>query len=371
MRYATNIKSSKVADYMFIVGASDNLDILHTASTIEELSFECHITDRYPVSEREDMSFPEGVHLFCLPSGLKLKHGYHRPTFHSFVHTSESGMRLLGSCLTFYEPLTVNQIEQLKAICGNIAGLDGDVTAEHRKWWIPRCLCLISQWQFAYAFKQVLCQLYLMSFESLPLPLERYICNFIDDVPAPPVGRVDITYYLGSATICFRCPSLNQPHAWSGLPLNPLFECISVSNILLLFSAIVAERQIVYISSQYSLLTYCIEAMNSFIYPLKWSHVYIPILPVSLIGVLGAPVPFQVGIHSSFIKKLDPENTITVSDFENSSLIRESQNAIRVYLDFDHIELGEEGSPPALPEPRGKKLLEVQYQHDTLVCKEI
>ena len=198
-----------------------------------------------------------------------------------------------------------------------------------------------------------------MSFESLQLPLERYICNFIDDVPAPPVGRVDITYYLGTATISFRCPPLNQPNAWSGLPLNPLFECLSVPNILLLFSAIVAERQIVYISSQYSLLTYCIEAMNSFIYPLKWSHVYIPILPLSLIGVLGAPVPFQVGIHSSFIKNSDLEKILTVSDIENSSLIRESQNAVRVYIDYDHIELGEEGRPPALPEPRGKKLLEV------------
>ena len=359
MRYSTNIKSSKVADYIFIVEASENLEILQAAAAIDEIIFQCRITDRYPISDRDDIPFPEGVHLFCAPSGLKLKRGYHRPTFHSFVHTSENGTRLLGSCLTFYEPLNANQIQQLQSLCSHSTGFEGAVESIDNKWWIPRCLCLISQWQFAHAFKQVLCQLYLMSFETLPLPLERYICNFIDDVPAPPVGRVDITYYLGTATICFRCPPLNQPHAWSGLPLNPLFECISVPNILLLFSAIVAERQIVYISSQYSLLTYCIEAMNSFIYPLKWSHVYIPILPVSLIGVLGAPVPFQVGIHSSFIRTSDPEKTLTVSDIENSLLIRESQNAIRVYVDFDHIELGDEGSPPALPEPRGKKLLDV------------
>ena len=361
MRYSKNIKSSKVADYFFIVGAGDSLEILHSATDIEDIVFHCHITDRYPIAEKEDTPFPEGVHLFCLPSGLSLKEGYQRPTFHSFVHTSENGTRLLGSCLTFYEPLSSQQVERLQSLCSTISELPHlNEEILKRTWWIPRCLCLISQWQFAYAFKQVLCQLYLMSLETLPLPIERYICNFIDDVPAPPVGRVDITYYLGSSTICFRCPPLNQPNTWSGLPLNPLFECLSTSNILLLFSAIVAERQIIYISSQYSLLTYCIEAMNSFIYPLKWSHVYIPILPVSLIGVLGAPVPFQVGIHSSFIIKPDPEQTLLSSDFEKTSLICESQNAIRVYIDFDRIVLGEEGKPPALPEPRGRKLMEVK-----------
>jgi hypothetical protein len=56
------------------------------------------------------------------------------------------------------------------------------------------------------------------SFRS-DIPLERVICNFIDEVPSPPAGRVDITYYLGEAdqskAISFRCPPSNQPNVWS------------------------------------------------------------------------------------------------------------------------------------------------------------
>jgi DENN (AEX-3) domain len=106
------------------------------------------------------------------------------------------------------------------------------------KWWIPKCICIISKWSFVYSFQEVLGQLYLMSSRDNYLPLERYICNFIDDVPSSPVGRFDIIYSLGRASISFRCPPLNQPHAWRGLPLTPLFECLSIPNIIKLFSAI-------------------------------------------------------------------------------------------------------------------------------------
>ena len=38
------------------------------------------------------------------------------------------------------------------------------------------------------------------------------------------------------------------------------------------------------VSSQYNLLTTCAEAITSLIYPLTWTHAYIPILPRQLLG---------------------------------------------------------------------------------------
>eukprot|EP00981_Chlorochromonas_danica_P003397 scaffold651_cov174-Ochromonas_danica.AAC.6 len=40
------------------------------------------------------------------------------------------------------------------------------------------------------------------------IPMERYICNFIDDVPAPPAGKIDIIYYMNEEAITFQCPPL-------------------------------------------------------------------------------------------------------------------------------------------------------------------
>jgi hypothetical protein len=43
------------------------------------------------------------------------------------------------------------------------------------------------------------------------------------------------------------------------------------------------------------------EALSSFIFPLHWHHVYIPVLPRSCIEFISAPVPFIMGCDSSFL----------------------------------------------------------------------
>ena len=89
---------------------------------------------------------------------------------------------------------------------------------------------------------------------------------------------------MGDLTVSFRCPPVNTPHVWNNFQVDPLFECMELRNVLLVFSAALVERQIVFVSSQYSLLTICAEVITSLIYPLRWSHVYIPILPKVLLG---------------------------------------------------------------------------------------
>jgi hypothetical protein len=180
-----------------------------------------------------------------------------------------------------------------------------------------------------------------MSLAPCAIPIERYICNFIDDVPAPPAGRIDVTYFLGDVSINFRCPPLNEPNVWSGMPLFPLFECLSPENVVLLFSAVLIERQILFVSSQYSLLTLCAEAVTSLLYPLTWTHAYIPILPKKLIGMLAAPFPFVTGIHTSYLES------------HTKDICEET---VVVYLDSNQITFGNMGLPP-IPDKRAKKLL--------------
>ena len=39
------------------------------------------------------------------------------------------------------------------------------------------------------------------------------------------------------------------------------------------------------------------ESVSTLIFPFQWQHVYVPILPASLIHFLDAPVPFIMGLH--------------------------------------------------------------------------
>lgn len=315
--------SRRVADYFLVIGAGESLEmvqpegepspLLKKAAVDEQVEYESSILSRYPSTDWPEFPLPEGIPLFCLPNGLVLSEP-RSPAFHSFVHTSDDGTRILGSCLTVYEPLTESQrnsvshsfsisgqalseaateIEESLSENDTSIGVSGDdretknriAVHSSENVFVPLCICLISHLPFVQSFKAFLCELYRLSLVyPMPIPVERYICNFIDEVPSPPAGRVDVTYFIGERSITFRCPPSNQPNVWSGMPLFPVFECLSPENVLLVFALALTERQIVFVSSQYSLLTSCAEAVTSLLYPLSWTHAYIPILPRELLG---------------------------------------------------------------------------------------
>jgi hypothetical protein len=298
--------SKNVVDYYVTVGANNEIQLSNDQLpkdcdniSIYEAPLKPVLLDRYPLKDRLNNPLPDGIVLFCFPNKMTIYNEMRIPYFHPFVHTSADGQRMLGCCLTFYEPLTLLQLESLQKY--DIISFDGDKDNKD-KYFLPKCICVISHWSYATSFKKFLCRLYQRTLTPNPVPIERFVCNFVDDVPAPLVGKVDVTYYIGEDTITFRCPPANQPNAWCGLPLFPLFECLSPETVLLLFALILTERQILFISSQYNLLTTSAEAIINLMYPLTWTHAYIPILPLKLLGKSPLPDLFfqQEPIHTSY-----------------------------------------------------------------------
>lgn len=47
------------------------------------------------------------------------------------------------------------------------------------------------------------------------------------------------------------------------------------------------------------------EGVNALIFPFTWQHVYVPILPASLVHFLDAPVPYLMGLHRSYEDRSD------------------------------------------------------------------
>lgn len=41
------------------------------------------------------------------------------------------------------------------------------------------------------------------------------------------------------------------------------------------------------------------ECITALMFPFQWQHVYVPILPASLLHFLDAPVPYLMGLHSN------------------------------------------------------------------------
>ncbi|CAN0048141.1 unnamed protein product, partial [Phaeothamnion confervicola] len=271
-----------------------------------------------------------------LSGGLKLTRSMELPTFFVFVHTRANGEHLYGFVFTFHEALEPPLREQanraLAAYRESLppgdagAGSSGSSSGNSSggEWYAPRCLCLLSCWPYFTGFREWLTNLFRISLSPTqarkraecadPLlrsriyacvPLERYISNFVLEVPLPVPGRIEVLYHMnagssgpgvGIPTIPFACPPPNRPVAWPSLPLEPLFQRLGHDHVVTLFESLLLERSVLLRSSSLYLLTICAEGLMALLYPLGWTHVYIPVLPEALLGVLAAPMPYLVGM---------------------------------------------------------------------------
>ena len=81
-----------------------------------------------------------------------------------------------------------------------------------------------------------------------------------------------------------------------------LFRALNAEQVIDIFLALLLEKKVLLISKYKALLTHASIALISFLFPLCWKHVLIPILPKNMTDVLDAPVPFLIGIDPQILK---------------------------------------------------------------------
>lgn len=213
---------------------------------------------------------------------------------------------------------------------------DGDDDETHHDVFLPKCVLILSTWPYLMAFREYLTQLnHLSKMGEMTLPIERYITNICCEIPAPPPGSFEVQTTILNSIIKIWSPPHNQPIAWVSLPFFHLFECLDIDNVILVWHCLVLERQVLLTSTQMSVLTTCCEILQSMLFPMRWSHAYIPLLPSFLIPILSAPMPFLCGI-----------NKASLAD----ALYDLSRECVVVDLDKNLVTMGPDTEPlPPLP----------------------
>ncbi|GMF29525.1 unnamed protein product [Phytophthora fragariaefolia] len=105
--------------------------------------------------------------------------------------------------------------------------------------------------------------------------------------------------------------------------LSDLFDCLSLTNVLRLFAFVLLEKKIVLVGSRYTILFSAGEALRTLLYPLVWSHVYVPVLPLALKEFLQCPTPFIFGLHDSYVRRSDmprPSSDLVIVNLDRDSL---------------------------------------------------
>jgi formylmethanofuran dehydrogenase subunit E len=106
---------------------------------------------------------------------------------------------------------------------------------------------------------------------------------------------------------------------------EPLFRSASPHQVVDLFCAVMRESHIVLTSHSIAVLTASVTAVSAMCYPFAWQHVFIPVLPKSLLGYCTAPMPFLVGCLSedaARLERMPVEPDIIVYDLDERVFVR-------------------------------------------------
>ncbi|XP_064308754.1 DENN domain-containing protein 5A isoform X2 [Phalacrocorax carbo] len=296
-------------------------------------TFKSKVLARYPENVEWNPFDQDAVGMLCMPKGLafKTQADSREPQFHSFIITREDGSRTFGFSLTFFEEVTSKQICSAmqtlyhmhnaeydilhtpptndKDSCSSTGDCHGTSVSKLQRFnsydisrdtlYVSKCICLITPMSFMKACKKVLEQLHqaVTSPQPPPLPLESYIYNILYEVPLPPAGRSLKFSGVYGPIICQR-PSTSELPLFD-FPVKEVFELLGVENVVQLFTCALLEFQILLYSQHYQRLMTVAETITALMFPFQWQHVYVPILPASLLHFLDAPVPYLMGLHSN------------------------------------------------------------------------
>jgi hypothetical protein len=287
---------NRLIDYFCVVSSS--MQLLHSKpgkkkkekkvqyssiSSPESLDFWPHVTDCYPPKNTHgEMGYKDHISSFVMPSGCHPTLDPKPPSFSTFVLTMADGSFLYGGSLQIYdEHVDAEEIKRAmrdSGYDGEFPGFlmhDGQTTNDSDVFFFPKCLVFLSRYAFFDLFRSVLLEIYQISLIAAPLPIERYVSNFVCEIPLPPQGQVKVEFsFTTNRKFSIERPPINKlPMA--NFSYRPLFACLSVSNMLVVLGYLLQECKVVLLSEHYSLLTPVAEALLSAMFPFRWAGLYI------------------------------------------------------------------------------------------------
>uniref|UniRef100_A0A8C9T349 SET binding factor 2 n=1 Tax=Scleropages formosus TaxID=113540 RepID=A0A8C9T349_SCLFO len=339
------------------------------------------IIQRFPEKDWDGTAFPPGVEMFCQPGGWSLSSERKQPTFFTVVLTDIDSNRHYCYCLTFYEAEINLQ-------------MDGDEDEEEEQnclikpaqVFAPKSLILVSRLDFPEIFRGCLGLIYTVYIDSLNSPLEGLVANLFcclvplaggSQVRQPPVVSIgDKLFSLGAGDRQLIQTPLNSnlPITYKSVAL--LFQQLGIQNVLSLFCAVLTEHKVLFHSTSYQRLGEACRALESLMFPLRYSYPYIPVLPSRLLEVLSSPTPFIIGVHSMFQSEIQELLDVIVADLDGGTikipecihlshlpepLLQQTQAALSMVLHPD-LEVADNAFPPPRIASSNMKLLDKEVR---------
>ncbi|MCQ2816163.1 MAG: hypothetical protein MJ252_02745 [archaeon] len=265
------------------------------------LKYMPELIDSYPIN-----SVNPSIGMFCFPKGISFAKIMNMPSWFSFILTDESGKRTFGSCLLLSE---------------EVGDLQRKIVPKFEcteKYYVDKAICILSNEPFFYNCQIFLRELYRIQVsQGTTLPLERAICHFVDSIYIPSYEKF-VSFSIAEEEIkFFKIPIYGEEWDTNHNYICTLIKFLSFENIITAFEALLLERKLVLKCCSKQVLLHISLALTNLIFPFKWIHVLIPVLPEKIKIFLESPVPFLIGINNFMDSKEFPSDCIILNIDEN------------------------------------------------------
>uniref|UniRef100_A0A7M4EBI7 SET binding factor 2 n=1 Tax=Crocodylus porosus TaxID=8502 RepID=A0A7M4EBI7_CROPO len=183
----------------------------------------------------------------------------------------------------------------------------------------PKSLVLVSRLDYPEIFRACLGLIYTVYVDSLSVSLESLIANLCSCF-VPAAGGSQKLFSLGAGDRQLIQTPLHDSLPVTGTSVALLFQQLGIQNVLSLFCAVLTENKVLFHSASFQRLSDACRALESLMFPLKYSYPYIPILPAQLLEVLSSPTPFIIGVHSVFRNDIHELLDVIIADLDGGTI---------------------------------------------------
>jgi hypothetical protein len=199
------------------------------------------------------------------------------------------------------------------------------------------CICLISRYPYFAFFKVLLTDIFSVGLlEHSRGVCKTFVYQMLQTVQNEfasgstaistaellpfPLETLPPSFFLGKE-FKYQIPKPGKLF-FKDMSILPIFTLLGVDRFFKVLAAILCEQRVLFISNDVDLLTTTVLGSIAMIYPFRWHHVFITLLPSKLISYLAAPVPYIIGVKKSVLSEVSRElaSGVMLVDLDNAEV---------------------------------------------------
>ncbi|KAL8957611.1 MAG: hypothetical protein Q9193_005159 [Seirophora villosa] len=258
----------------------------------------------------------------CFPHDVEICTGRSQPhcVHHSFVLQQDSSHTLYGIALRVWSRADEKRAETIRDLRKRTESDFYDSSDD--TYWIPYCLSFLSRYPLYDLLGDYLRGMWIHWNKATNLFHAEEVSRILS-FPAPRLNdlvRIDMKEYA----LCYQFPS--SPTGFQNFAMWPLFNCLSIPNIVgVIEAAVSATRRIIFVSHHPAMLTVASETIRTCVRVYEWSGLYVPVVHARhATELVQEPGPYMLGITAECRTLFTAPSDALVIDLDRNFVLTSS-----------------------------------------------